>query len=139
VTVYGIAYAVQIMRGFDPFRGDGPPVKIADGAALAFWGIIVFTIGRYFWRGARKRGLRDRFGRLLIISGYVLLGVGLDTGVHSAVGLWSTRTEESMQSVGVHTLLTVALWGIPAAILAAIGFKLASEKALATAKVKVDF
>jgi hypothetical protein len=90
------------------------------------------------WRGARKRGLRDRFGRFLIISGYALLGVALDTGVHSAVGLWSARTEESLQSTGVHILLTVALWGIPAAILGRIGFKLASEKALATAEVSVD-
>jgi hypothetical protein len=32
----------------------------------------------------------------------------------------------------------VALWGIPAAILGRIGFKLASEKALATAEVSVD-
>jgi hypothetical protein len=24
--------------------------------ALAFWGIIIFTVGGYFWRGARKRG-----------------------------------------------------------------------------------
>jgi hypothetical protein len=61
-----------------------------------------------------------------------------DAGVHSAVGLWSTQTEESMQSVGVRTVLTVALWGIPAAILGAIGFKLANEKALATADVKAD-
>jgi len=138
ITIYGIAYGVQIMRGFDPFRGDSPPVKIADGMALAFWGIIIFTMGRYFWRGARKRGLRDRFGRFLIISGYALLGVALDTGVHSAVGLWSARTEESLQSTGMHVLLTVALWGIPAAILGRIGFKLASEKALATAEVSVD-
>jgi hypothetical protein len=138
LTIVGIAYVFQIMGGFDPFKGDGPPVKTADGAALAFWGIIVFTIGRYFWRGARKRGLRDRFGRLLIISGYVLLGLALDAGVHSAVGLWSTQTEQSMQSVGVRTVLTVALWGIPAAILGAIGFKLANEKALATADVKAD-
>jgi len=92
----------------------------------------------YFWRGARKRGLRDRFGRLLIISGYTLLGIALDTGVHSAVGLWSARTEESLQSTGVHALLTFALWGIPAAILGGTGLKLASEKALATAEVKVD-
>ena len=138
LTIYGLAYAVQIMRGFDPFRGDGPPVKIADGMALAFWGIIIFTIGRYFWRGARKRGLRDRFGRLLIIIGYALLGIALDTGVHSAVGLWSARTDESLQSTGVHVLLTVALWGIPAAIIGGMGFKLASEKALATGKVSID-
>ena len=58
--------------------------------------------------------------------------------MHSAVGLWSARTGESLQSTGVHVLLTVALWGIPAAILGGIGFKLASEKALATAEVSVD-
>ena len=97
ITIYGLAYAVQIMHGFDPFRGDGPPVKIADGMALAFWGFITFTVGRCFWLGARKRGLRDRFGRFLIISGYALLGVALHTGVHSAAGLWSARTEESRQ------------------------------------------
>ena len=43
-----------------------------------------------------------------------------------------------LQSTGVHILLTVALWGIPAAILGRIGFKLASEKALATAEVSAD-
>jgi len=58
--------------------------------------------------------------------------------VHSAVGLWSVRTEESLQSAGVHTLLTFALWGIPAATLGSIGFKLAGEKALTTAEVNVD-
>jgi hypothetical protein len=46
-TVYGLADVLRVMDGFDPFRGDSPPVKVADGAALAFWGIIVFTIGRY--------------------------------------------------------------------------------------------
>jgi hypothetical protein len=56
LTIYGFVSAVGVMQIFDPFRGDGPPVRIADGMATAFWGIIVFTIGRYFWRGARKRG-----------------------------------------------------------------------------------
>ena len=138
LVVYGFLSAFQVMRGFDPFRGDGPPVRIADGMAVVFWGIIVLTIGRYFWRGARKRGARDRFGRLLIIGGYVLLGIALDRGVHTAVGLWSARSEESLQAVGLNTLFVMLLWGIPAAVLAAIGFKLANEKALATAEVKAD-
>jgi hypothetical protein len=137
LTIYGLATAVQIVQGFDPFRGDGPPVAVADGMALAFWGIIVFTIGRYFWRGARKRGGRDRFGRLLIIVGYLLLGAGLDGGVHSAVGLWTTSGDG--QSVVVETLIIICVWAVPGAILAAIGFKLADEKALAKAEVKAGF
>ncbi|ABW12525.1 hypothetical protein Franean1_3114 [Parafrankia sp. EAN1pec] len=139
LTLYGLADAFHVMSGFDPLRGDGPPVRIADGMALAFWGVIVFTIGRYFWRGARKRGARDRFGRLLIIAGYVLLGVGLDAGVHEAVGLWSSQTADSGQSVVLRTVFLVAIWGVPGAVLAAIGFKLANEKALATAEVNAGF
>lgn len=135
LTIYGIAYAIQVVNEFDPFRGDSPPVKTADGAALAFWGIIVFTIGRYFWRGSRTRGPRDRFGRLLIVCAYVLLGIGLDAGVHSAVDLWNARTEESMQSVVVDTVLTVLVWGVPASVLGMIGIKLADEEVLATAEV----
>jgi hypothetical protein len=138
LTIYGIAYAVRVIQGFDPFRGDGPPVETADAGALAFWGIIVFTIGRYFWRGARRRGLRDRFGRLLIIGGYLLLGVGLDVGVHAAVKLWSAGDGGSLQAAAIHAVLVFAIWALPAAVLAAVGFKLADEKALATAEAKLD-
>jgi hypothetical protein len=138
MTLAGLAWAVGVMTNFHTPRGDGPPVGIADGMALAFWGIIALTVGRYFRRGARKRGVRDRFGRLLIITGYVLLGVGLDRGVHSMVGLWAAQSAEAGQSSVLHTLVTVAVWAIPGAILAAIGFKLAGEKALATAEVKAE-
>lgn len=106
--------------------------------ALAFWGIIVLTIGRYFWRGARKRGLRDRVGRLLIIAGYLLLGVALDRGAHSVVGLWAEASVDGGHSAAVSSIITFALWAVPAPILAAIGFKLANEKALATAEAKAD-
>ncbi|MEU4194654.1 hypothetical protein AB0E69_22335 [Kribbella sp. NPDC026611] len=135
LTIYGLVAAVGVMQAFDPLHGDGPPLGIVDGMATAFWGIIVFTIGRYFWRGARKRGARDRFGRLLIIAGYLLLGVGLDTGMHAASGLW-TEGGTSGGPVLVRTLITVAAWAIPGSILAGIGFKLANEKALAKAEVK---
>ncbi|MEI8410213.1 MULTISPECIES: hypothetical protein [unclassified Kribbella] len=139
LTIYGLATAVEIVRGFDPFRGDGPPVAVADGMALAFWGIIVFTIGRYFWRGARKRGGRDRFGRLLIIVGYLLLGVGLDGGLHAAAGLMSASSEATARSAVIEALITTFVWGVPGSILAAIGFRLADEKALAKASVRAEF
>ncbi|GLZ31206.1 hypothetical protein Lesp02_33940 [Lentzea sp. NBRC 105346] len=135
LTVYGVAYIFRIMSGFDPFRGDGPPDRTADGATMAFWGIIVLTIGRYFWRGARRRGARDRFGRLLIISGYAVLGVALDRGVHAAVGLWHTSSAQSAQSAALNAVITFAIWAVPAAILAGIGLRLAKEEALAQAGV----
>jgi hypothetical protein len=138
VAFYGLADAYQVMQGHNPFRGDGPPVEVADGMTLAFWGVIVFTIGRYFWRGARRRGARDRFGRLLIISGYVLVGAGLDGCMHTAVGLWTASNDEA-QSVVVRSVIIFCVWGIPGAVLAAIGFKLANEKALAQAGVNAGF
>ncbi|MFI9380075.1 hypothetical protein [Kutzneria sp. NPDC052558] len=138
LTVYGLLSAFQVIRGFDAFRDDAPPFRVADYTAAAFWGIIVLTIGRYFWRGARRRGARDRFGRLLIICGYLLLGVALDRGVHAAVRLWSARSEAAIQSAGLNTLAVVALWGIPASVLAIIGFRLANEKALAKAEINVE-
>jgi hypothetical protein len=36
-------------------------------------------------------------------------------------------------------VLTIAVWGVPGAVLAGIGFKLSDEKALAEASVKAEF
>lgn len=135
LTIYGAVAAVGVLQAFDPLHGDGPPLGIVDGMTTVFWGIIVFTIGRYFWRGARKRGARDRFGRLLIVAGYLLLGVGLDAGMHSASGLWTEGGGDG-GPVLVRTLVTIAAWAIPGSVLAGIGFKLAHEKALAKAEAK---
>ncbi|HWD83621.1 MAG TPA: hypothetical protein VG497_32200 [Kribbella sp.] len=134
LTIYGLVAAVGVLQAFDPLHGDGPPLGIVDGLTTVFWGIIVFTIGRYFWRGARRRGARDRFGRLLIIAGYLLLGVGLDAGMHAASGLWTEGGDGG--PVLVRTLVTIAAWALPGSLLAGIGFKLANEKALAKAEAK---
>jgi hypothetical protein len=138
MTIVGFLFAVRVITEFDVLQGDGPPVETADGMAMAFWGVIVLTIGRYFWRGARKRGLRDRTGRLLIIASYVLLGIGLDRGVHAAVGMWDTAKVDGGQSAAIGAIVALALWAVPASILSSIGFKLANEKALATAEAKAD-
>ena len=136
LTIYGLVAAVGVIQSFDAFRGDGPPVHVADGMATAFWGIIVFTIGRYLWRGARTRGAADRFGRLLLVIAYVMLGIGLDGGVHAAVGIW-TQSSDSAEEAMIRTLVTVAVWGLPGSLLAWFGTRLANEKILATADVKV--
>jgi hypothetical protein len=137
LTVFGIASIFAVMSDFDPFRGDGPPVGVANGGALMFWGVIVFTIGRYIWRGARTRGVSDRFGRFLIICAYLLLGMALDQGVRSLVGLWSAGSDE-LTEVGIHTLIVFAAWSIPASIVGTIGIRLAKEEILAKASAKVD-
>jgi uncharacterized membrane protein len=138
ISIVGVLSIFAVMSDFDPFRGDGPPVQVADGAALMFWGVIVFTIGRYFWRGARTRGARDRFGRFLIICAYLLLGVALNQAVHAATGLWTASSSDGLTGAGVKVLVAMLVWSIPAAVLGTIGFKLAGEKALATAHVDVD-
>lgn len=139
MTLYGLLWALRVMQDFNPFQGDGPPFGIADGMAVAFWGIIVFTIGRYAWRGARKRGARDRVGRLLLVGGYVLLGVALDQGVHAGVRLWAARTSSGMETAVWQAILTFGMWAIPATVLAAIGVKMASERYLATASASASF
>ncbi|MFC9690356.1 hypothetical protein ACFTSF_17550 [Kribbella sp. NPDC056951] len=136
LTIYGLVAAVGVVQSFDAFRGDGPPVHVADGMATAFWGIVVFTIGRYLWRGARTRGAADRFGRLLLVIAYVMLGIGLDGGVHAATGIW-TQSSDSAEEAMIRTLVTVAVWGLPASLIGWFGTKLANEKILATAEVKV--
>lgn len=133
-AIAGGIYVFHVVREFDSFGADGPPGELADGLAVAFWGIIAFTLGRYAARGARRTGGRDRFGRILIAVGYLMLGIALDRGVHSAIGLWGAPEAEGGQSAAVRTLVTVGLWGVPATIIAVIGTKLASGPETADAQ-----
>jgi hypothetical protein len=50
---------------------------LADAQSQVIWGVIIFTIGCYIWRGARKRGWIDRSGRILISIGYLVIGFGM--------------------------------------------------------------
>ncbi|WP_254791124.1 hypothetical protein [Blastococcus tunisiensis] len=115
----------------DPFHGEGPQA-LADGASRVTWGAVVFTIGCYIWRAARRRGGRDRLGRALIIAGYVLLGVGLDRTLHSVVGIWAVPTDEGTD-VLVEAMLNFLGWGVPAAFLVWLGVDLADEEVIMTA------
>lgn len=133
-AIAGGIYAFHVVTQFDSIGADGPPGELADGLAVAFWGIIAFTLGRYAARGARRSGGRDRFGRILIAAGYLMLGIALDRGVHSAIGLWGTPEAAGGQSAAVRTLVTVGLWGVPGVIVAAIGTKVASGPETADAQ-----
>lgn len=136
LLVAGVLAVVEEMRGFDPLAGDPLPRDVADGISLALWGIVGFTIGRYLWRGARRRGARDRFGRLLIIAGLVLVGVALHSVAQLGPRLW-TRSESVAEAVVTEALITLAVWGLPGTVLASIGYRLAGERELAEFEASV--
>lgn len=126
-----VAAGVMAVRAVeDEFSGSGPQ-DTADGVSLVFWGVVVLVNGVYVWRGARRRGLRDRVGRLLIIVGYVLLGVAVQRATHEAVELWNTPAEEGNDVLN-RAMLALLGWGVPAAALVWVGVRLARERILLT-------
>jgi hypothetical protein len=77
MAVFAVAGLFTIGQRYDsPLRGDGR-AELVILATLVFWGFIVITMGRVIWRGARRRGARDRFGRFLMIAalGFVTLAI----------------------------------------------------------------
>jgi hypothetical protein len=136
VMLIGGALAVADVQ--DPFHGAGPE-QSADAASLFAWGAVVLVNGVYVWRGARRRGLRDRVGRLFIIVGYVVLGIALSRSIHSSVDLWATTSEEAARDVLNRTMLTFLGWGVPAAVLVKLGTVLAREKVLMTAEANAHY
>jgi hypothetical protein len=128
VVVQGVTMTLAFFDRAAPFEGDGPAL-FGEGATTVVWGAVIFTIGCYIWRGARRRGLKDRFGRLLIIAGYVLLGFGLEAAVSVMTAMIQGTGD------GRSALLEAAVWAVPGAILAAIGMKMADEIAIMTATV----
>jgi Ca2+/Na+ antiporter len=121
----GIATTVQ--RYESPLRGSGPSA-LADGAAAVFWGFFVITMGRILWRGARRRGAKDRFGRLLMIIAMVIMGYALQSLLAGAPELWRSTTEDQARSSLIAAYLPYVLLGIPAVVVGTIGGKLANEK-----------
>jgi hypothetical protein len=70
VMVGGLAWAAQTFVGASAPQlsdlGSGPDAAgdlepLVDGFATFVIGCTVMTIGRYLWRGARRRGWRDRW------------------------------------------------------------------------------
>ncbi|RRR96476.1 hypothetical protein [Glycomyces terrestris] len=127
VAFQGVLMVVAFFDRADPFAGDGP-AAFGEGATTVVWGAVTFTIGCYIWRAARRRGAKDRFGRLLIIAGYVLVGFGLEAAV-------DVMTAMIQGNDGRSAVLEAAVWAVPGAILGAIGMKMADEIAIMTATV----
>jgi hypothetical protein len=120
----------------DP-RGDLAP--LLDGFTVFVIGCTVMTVGRYLWRGARKRGWRDRVGRLMIIIGYLLVGAAVCVLARSGLSaLGEADMEVSVQEL-VRGLIISSAIAIPGAVLTMRGLRLAREEVLMEADVNAGF
>jgi hypothetical protein len=136
VAAAGVNRVIEIGGLNGPFGGQSSK-PLADAISTVIWGAVILVNGVYLWRAARRRGLRDRVGRVLIIGGYLLLGVALTETIHVALLLSETRATGQADGVTDAALLTFLGYGIPAAFVVFIGTKLADEKILMTAEVNV--
>jgi hypothetical protein len=75
-------------------RGDGLAAMVG-AASLVVWGIVVFTLGRYLWRAAGRRGWRDRLGRVLITAGHVLVGLARQEVINGMPVLLAAETPQA--------------------------------------------
>jgi hypothetical protein len=107
---------------------------LVDGFAVFVIGCTVMTVGRYLWRGARRRGWRDRLGRLLIIVGY--LGIGVALVILTRFVLEAMGNDSGGTDIIVRGLIIIVAIAVPGALLALPGFRLAKEEPLMEAEVK---
>jgi hypothetical protein len=138
MTVLGVIYAVAGMpTDIGELRGARRDMEsMVNGGAVAIAGLTVMTIGRYIWRGARRRGWRDRLGRLLIIVGYLLVGgalVVLTRFVLQAFGSDGDSTPTVMTGFVITAL--IALVGT---MLILPGLRMTNEKVLMTASASAS-
>lgn len=70
MALFGVAGVFTIGQRYDSPLHDGR-AELVLLATLMLWGFLVVTIGRIIWRGARRRGVKDRVGRLLMIIGWI--------------------------------------------------------------------
>lgn len=112
---------------------------LADATSTFTWGVVIVTNGAYVWRGAWPRGARDRIGRVVIIVGYLLIGVAMSEAIHTGVDLWAAEQPGEHQDVLVEAIVNFIAWGVPGALLVYLGTRLAGEDVILTTGVSADF
>jgi hypothetical protein len=112
---------------------------MADAVSWFIWGVIIFTIGCYIFRAARRRGWKDRLGRILISIGYLVLGFGMSKAVHAWVKIWQVSSEKGVQRVALEAGLYLLGYGFVGALLVWIGVKMADEVIILTASAWGSF
>ena len=95
------------------------------------------TVGRYLWRGARRRGWRDRLGRLFLVITVLAVGTGMVVLTRLIVA--AMDESDGTASRFLRGLVVFALIAIPASLLGSVGLRLADEKVLMTASAKAPF
>ncbi len=136
IMAVGVMATINCYQQPDPLQGDGLS-KIADATLRVAQGGVIMTIGRYIFRGARRRGARDRFGRLLIIAGHILVGIAFTEAVPIIGRLRLSTSQGQAESISNDFIITFACWALPGAILALIGTRMAHEEQLMDASAGV--
>lgn len=126
-----VARAVVGLVNADWDRRGGPPGEdLAPPVSDLIWAVMLLTITYYVWRAAGRAGRRDRVGRVLIVAGYLLLGLALTCAV-------STALQDAGSGPGSQQLKFALLWvlglGAPAAFLVWYGARLTGERIVTTA------
>lgn len=136
---YGVSAVVQAVQRYGGLSGGGMKAMFA-AATTVFWGAWIITAGRIVWRGARRRGAKDRFGRLLIIAACVVMGFAFQGTLAGMGGFGHVSSENEVRLQMIATFLPYVILMFPAGILAWIGGKLAREtKPLVEASAEARF
>ncbi|CUR55842.1 membrane hypothetical protein [metagenome] len=135
VIAQGVRAVSELDSGPQGFTREGA-LETGDAVSTVTWGVVILVNGVYIWRGARRRGARDRLGRLLILGGYLLLGVALSGAVHEGTMPLSASEVQTDDNSTNSAMLPYLAWGVPAAFLVWVGVKLAHERILMTARLE---
>lgn len=137
--VRGVRSVLDTMELPNQFAGSAPEAS-ADATSTVVWGTVIVTVGAYLWRAGRRRGFHDRAGRVLIIVGYVLIGIALNESAHLMAGIWTVTTEAENQALTASITATFLGWGVPGAALVFVGCspRLADEEILMKANVSTS-
>jgi hypothetical protein len=123
----GFAGFATIAQRYDSPLTDGR-AELVGLAVLMMWGFLVITVGRILWRGARRRGAKDRVGRLLMIIalGFVAIAIlGFLSGLGDMLG---ATTEEEARAGLIAAHIPYIAASIPALIIGWIGGRMANER-----------
>lgn len=140
LVVIGVTDMMTTVQRYEsPLRGDGP-AAFTSAAALVSWGAFVITMGRIMWRGARRRGVKDRVGRLLCLISLALVGLAIQALLAGVPEFLRSTTAGEARSNLIQAHIPYVALMIPAMIIGLVGSKMAKEtKPLITVSTGVNF
>jgi hypothetical protein len=131
IAAIGVRDVLDVSERTDMFNRSNS-IAWADAVSQVIWGIMILTIGCYVWRAARRRGWKDRSGRVLISAGYLTIAYGMSQAVHVSVEMWAVSSEEDQRRIAVEAGSYFLGFGFVGALLVWLGVKLAHEIIITT-------